>query len=166
MLAMSSAYVLIGWRISDNWLIAPTNSPSGGRLTSTFYSSLHRLQRKTLNFPALHCTALHCTALHSTLSLIVLVVTSRDGSHRKHRSSVSVQLFLIRNLLPSSGRCLHSNGSACYNIILPHMSICSQWSLSFWISHHSICIPLHPSPCVLHAILISASLTSSLIIFG
>jgi hypothetical protein len=41
-----------------------------------------------------------------TLFLIVLVITCGHGLNRKHRSSVAVQLLFVRNLLPSSGRCL------------------------------------------------------------
>jgi hypothetical protein len=44
---------------------------------------------------------MNCTALTLTNYLIML-------SHRKHRSSVAVQLLCVRNLLPSSGRCLQS----------------------------------------------------------
>jgi hypothetical protein len=94
---MSSAYVLTGWRISSNWLIPRLAAISH----QPFYSSLHWLRFKTLKFPALHCT----------LSLIVRVITSLHGPQRKHRSSV-VQLFFIRNLLPSSGHCLYSYYSA------------------------------------------------------
>jgi hypothetical protein len=69
------------------------------------------------------CTSLHCTALHSLIAL----VTSRHVPHRKHRSSIAVQVMLIKNLLPSSGRCLLSHYSATelhaticrYLIILP-----------------------------------------------
>jgi hypothetical protein len=35
----------------------------------------------------------------------VLFVTLRQGRHRKHRSSDAVQLSLIKNRLPSNGRC-------------------------------------------------------------
>jgi hypothetical protein len=66
-------------------------------------------------------TSLHCTEL----TLTVLLITPRQRPHRKHRSSVSVQLLLsgphrkhcsfvalqllhVKNLLPSGGRCLQS----------------------------------------------------------
>jgi hypothetical protein len=42
-------------------------------------------------------SSVHCTALHCTLSLIAMVITSRYEPHRKLRSSVAVQLLLIRN---------------------------------------------------------------------
>jgi hypothetical protein len=42
-----------------------------------------------------------------------LVTKFRHGLHRKHRSSVAVQLLLIKNLLSSSGRCL----GICFTVI-------------------------------------------------
>jgi hypothetical protein len=47
---------------------------------------------------SLHSTVLNCTAL---TPLIVLLITSRHGRHRKHYSSVAVY-----GSLPSKGRCL------------------------------------------------------------
>jgi hypothetical protein len=96
----------------------------------------------------------HFTPLCSTQLTIVLLITSRHGPHRKHRSSVcfihccvrshwrglcrkhrfpaSPQAH-IRNLLPSNGRCLESllgKGSACYNIYLTSELDGSEWSVS------------------------------------
>jgi hypothetical protein len=42
-------------------------------------------------------------------SRLVPLITPRYGPHGKHRSSVAVQSLLVRNLLPSSGRCLPSH---------------------------------------------------------
>jgi hypothetical protein len=90
------------------WLISPLLwvpeiSPclSYQLLTATAHKDCSLTHETTL-----HCTALHYTAL--TVSLIFLRITSRNWPYRKHRSSIAVPLLLVRNLLPSNGRCLQS----------------------------------------------------------
>jgi hypothetical protein len=66
-------------------------------------------QRLNCSSPLAHSLTHRLAPLHCTvLTLTVVVITSRHGLHRKHLSSVAVQLLLVRNLLPSSGRCLQS----------------------------------------------------------
>jgi hypothetical protein len=87
-----------------------SNSSQGLNCSTITHSLTNQL------FTSLHW---HCTALHS-FSPTVLIITSRYGPHRKQLFSVSVQLLLFRNQLPSSRRCitesLLSNGSTCHNI--------------------------------------------------
>jgi hypothetical protein len=83
-----------------------TNSQAGSYFTLTYYSSLHWFQLKT----SLPCTALHCTARHSLTNCPGYKISARTAQEAP--SSVTVQLLLIKNLFPSSGRCLWRHYSA------------------------------------------------------
>jgi hypothetical protein len=65
-------------------------------------------------------------------SRLVPLITPRHGPHRKHHSSV--QLLLVMNLLPSSGRCLYSH----YLATCLHATISSFVMLAAILWHLSI----------------------------